>query len=90
MLFTWLSNHITTRANVFSFDLSVQICDPPYYPGAEYPFKAYKVNQGYSRKQILGALDRSTTLRVKPDGSCDFNGDVDVKMLRVTDDLRSY
>jgi len=42
------------------------------------------------RDRLLGILDRSTILRVNPDGTCDFTGPVEVRMLRLTDDLRVY
>jgi len=92
MIFTWIANHFTTRANVFGVDLDVRICDPPAYPGKRYPFRHYKTEprRSYPRKQVMGILDRSTTLRVNPDRTCDFTGPVEPRILRFTDDLRVY
>jgi hypothetical protein len=90
IVFTWIANHFTTRANVFDLALSAEICDPPFYPGRKLPFMAYKSKREHARKQLLAILDRSTILRVNPDGSCDFSGPIGVRMLRMTDDLRVY
>ena len=94
MLFTWMSNHFTTRANVFSIDLNVEICQPPFYPGKKLPYRTYRTKRAYARKQLLSILDRSTTLRIKTVngrlGPCDFAGPVEVRMLRLTDDLNVY
>jgi len=90
MLFTWVANHFTTRANVFQVDLNVEICEPPYYPGRKLPFKVSKTKRSFARKQFLIIMDRSTVLRVNPDGTCDFTGPVQVRMLRSTDDLVIY
>ena len=95
MMFTWMANYFTTRDNVFEIDVNTQLCEPPYYPmrgGAQVqlPFKAYRSARGYARKQVLGILDRSTCLRVKPDRTCDFTGPVQVRMLRATDDVQVY
>jgi hypothetical protein len=87
MVFTWISNYLTTRANVIEVDVNVELCDPPYYPGKKIPFRAYKSERTYARRQLLGILDRSTILRVNADGTCDFTGPVEVRMMRVTDDL---
>ena len=89
MMFTWLSNHITTRANVFLIDLCVDICDPPRYPGQERPFPYYRTKKSYARKQLLGLLDRASTLRILPDGTCDFTGPVDTRLIRFADDMRT-
>jgi hypothetical protein len=90
MIFTWISNYYTTRSSVFEVDMNVQLCDPPYYPGGRYPFKTYRIKREYARKQLLGILDRSTALRVAPDGTCDFSGPIGTRMLRTTDDLIVY
>jgi hypothetical protein len=90
MLFTWIANHYTTRSSIFEVDVNAEICDPPYYPGRNLPYHAYKTKQSYARKQLTALLDRSTTLRVSPDGSCDFSGPVGVRLLRMTDDLIVY
>jgi hypothetical protein len=87
MVFTWIGNYLTTRNSIFEVDLNVEVCDPPYYPGTKLPFRACKSQRTYARKQLLGILDRSTTLRVHSDGRCDFAGPVEVRMMRVTDDL---
>jgi len=87
MVFNWISNYLTTRANVVEVDLNVELCDPPRYPGKKLPFRAYKSDRTYARKQLLGIFDRSTILRVNADGTCDFTGPVEVRMTRVTDDL---
>jgi hypothetical protein len=97
MLFTWIANYFTTRANVFECDLSVQTSALPIYP--EYdgerrklPFASHKVNERTIRstKQVLAILDRSTCLRISDDGTCDFSGPVEARMVRVTDDLRTW
>jgi len=95
MLFTWVANHFTTRCNVFELDLNVDICKPPYYPQVsgsprKLPFRVCKTLQVFAKKQTLAILDRSTCLRVAPDGRCDFSGPVDIRMLRFTEDKRSY
>jgi hypothetical protein len=94
LIFTWISNYLTTRGSVFEADLTAEICDPPYYPGPPYlpavklPYHAYKSKSSYARKRMLALLDRSTALRVNnADGSCDFTGPITVRMLRTTDDL---
>ncbi|HUV38826.1 MAG TPA: hypothetical protein VMY39_04400, partial [Planctomycetota bacterium] len=91
MVFTWVANYFTTRANVFEVDVNVQLSEPPFYPGRKLPFPAYKTRgDEFGRKQILTILDRSTTLRVNPDGTCDFTGPVETRMLRFSDDLKVY
>jgi hypothetical protein len=90
MVFTWIANHFTTRANVFDVDVSAEICDPPFYPGKKLPFPVSRSRREHARKQLLAILDRSTTLRVSSDGRCDFTGPVEVRMIRMTDDLRVY
>ena len=82
------------RKNVFDIDLDVQICDPPKYPGVT-PLRAYKVNRKYAHKELMGILDRSTTLRIGKDasgnpGPCDFTGPVEVRMMRESEDVRTY
>jgi hypothetical protein len=90
MMFTWMANHFTTRSGVFEVDINAEICAPPFYPGRKLPYPVYKTNQSYARKQLIGILDRSTILRVAGDGRCDFSGPVEVRMLRMTDDLIVY
>jgi hypothetical protein len=90
LIFTWISNYYTTRSSVFEVDLNVQLCEPPYYPDKWLPFRAYRTRRTYARKQLLGILDRSTALRVAPDGTCDFSGPIGTRMLRTTDDLIVY
>ncbi len=96
MVFTWVSNYLTTRSNVFEIDLMVAVSDPPFYPGStnnsprQLPLPAYKSPRIYAKKQIVGILDRSTCLRILPGGVCDFTGPVDIRMLRFSDDKRAY
>ncbi|HUU42248.1 MAG TPA: hypothetical protein VMX57_00625, partial [Planctomycetota bacterium] len=95
MVFTWIANHFTTRSNVFDVDLVVETCNPPYYPRSsntprKLPFRTYKTDEVYARKHLLGILDRSTCLRIGPDGRCEFTGPVDVRMLRFTDEKRVW
>ena len=90
MMFTWFANHFTTRANVFEVDINARICQPPYHPGPKLPYPAYKSKREFARKQLLAILDRSTSLCVNSDGTCDFTGPVKVRMLRISDDLRVY
>ena len=94
MTFTWIANHFTTRSNVFEIDLIIDLCRRPHYPGGgegpKLPFRTYKTGIEYARKQVLGILDRSTCLRILPDGRCEFNGPVDVRLLRFSDDKRVY
>ena len=95
MMFTWMANYFTTRDNVFEIDVKAQLCEPPYYPtrsGAQVHCRSSptRPSAAYARKQVLGILDRSTCLRVKPDRTCDFTGPVEVRMLRVTDDVQVY
>jgi len=90
LIFTWIANHYTTRANLFEVDINVRLCQPPYHPGRKLPYPAYKSQRELARKQLLAILDRSPTLRVNADGTCGFNGPVEVRMLRMTDDLRVY
>ena len=97
MVFAWISNYYTTRANVFECDLSIQLSDRPMYP--EYdgkrrklPFQAYRVEDRHVRttKQLLAILDRSTCLRINENRTCDFSGPVEARMVRFTDDLRAH
>ena len=96
MIFTWVANHLTTRANVFNVNVKVDLCDKPGYPGAAegdpraLPFKAWKSDRVYAHKQLLGILDRSTCLRVNEDNTCDFSGPVDVRLLTTADDMEVY
>jgi len=90
MVFTWVSNYFTTRANVFEVDINVQLTNPPHHPGRKLPFRAYKTIGEHGRKQALSILDRSTILRVNPNGTCDFTGPVETRMLRISDDLKVY
>jgi hypothetical protein len=90
MVFSWVSNYFTTRANVFELCVTVDIGPPPPYPGRKLPMKTWKSKTPYAHKQIVGVLDRSTTLRIEPNGSCDFTAPIDLRMLRFTDDVRVY
>jgi len=95
MVFTWIANHFTTRSNVFDIDLVVETCQPPYYPNRygtprKLPFRTLKTEQVFARKHVLALLDRSTCLRIGPNGRCEFTGPVDVRMLRLTDEKRVY
>ncbi|HUU43102.1 MAG TPA: hypothetical protein VMX57_04945 [Planctomycetota bacterium] len=90
MFFTWVSSYVTTRANVFEINLNVDITDPPYHPGVKLPMRAYKSKDRFARKQLMGVLDRSTTLRIGPGGRCDFTGPVDKRVIRFSDDLHVY
>jgi hypothetical protein len=96
MIFTWVANYLTTRSNVFELDLMINVSAPPQYPGSlagtprQLPFQTYKVQRPFARKQVVAILDRSGCLRVRPDKTCDFSGPVDVRMLRFTDDKRTY
>ena len=95
MVFGWASNYFTTRSGIFDIDIVVDTCAPPYYPNQDgtplkLPLRAYKSNNVFSRKQALGILDRSTCLRVLPNGTCDFSGPVEVRMLRFTDEKKVY
>ncbi len=95
MLFTWVANHLTTRSNVFHIDLIIDICRPPSYPQYDgekrkLPMQAYKSARSITHKQVLGILDRSTCLRILPDGRCEFTGPIDVRMLRFSDDKRVH
>ena len=90
MVFTWIANHFTTRSNIFEVDLNVEISEPPFYPDRKLPGRVYKTSDAFARKQLLSILDRSTVLRVGPDGTCDFTGPVETRMLRMTDDLLVY
>jgi len=95
MVFGWASNYFTTRSGIFDIDIVVDTCAPPYYPNQngtplKLPLRAYKSNNVFSRKQALGILDRSTCLRVLPNGTCDFSGPVEVRMLRFTDEKKVY
>jgi hypothetical protein len=98
-LFTWLSNYITTRSNVFEMDLNVDLCTPPYYPGCsprstpapvKLPSPAYRSGLSFARKQLLAIFDRSTCLRINSNGTCEFTGPVEVRMLRFTEDQRVH
>ena len=90
MVFTWVANYFTTRANVFEVDINARICEPYFHPGRKLPFRSYRSKREYARKQLLGILDRSTVLRVNQDGRCDFTGPINVRMLRMSDDLSIY
>ncbi len=90
MPFTWIANYFTTRANVFELNMTADVASPPYYPGRLLPMKAWRSRTIYARRQILGVIDRSTTLRVLPNGRCDFTGPVELKVLRFSDDARVW
>jgi len=90
MVFTWVANYLTTRANVFEIDVNARVCQPYYHPGRKLPYHSYKSHREFARKQLIGILDRSTILRVNPNGTCDFTGPVEIRMLRASDDLRVY
>jgi hypothetical protein len=90
MFFSWISNYITTRANVFEINVNVDICEPPYYPDRKLPMHAFKSQRRFARKQLLGILDRSMMLRIRDDGRCDFTGPVGVRIMRFSDDMRVY
>ncbi len=89
MIFTWVSNFFTTRQNLFEMNLTVDFCKTPYYPGRVLPAKAWKTESVYARRQMIGVIDRSTMLRVQPNGACDFSGPADMK-LRFTDGERVW
>jgi hypothetical protein len=83
--FTQAANFLTTRSNTFTIEIITQLTDPPYYPGANYHRGAYKCKynygyeyQPYAQRHLLLLVDRSTTLRLGPNGSCDFTGPVRV------------
>jgi hypothetical protein len=95
MIFTWIANFLTTRANVFGMEVHVDLCEPPDYPKrggvpVRLPYKACATSRVYARKQALGILDRSTCLRIGPDGECDFTGPVEMRMFRFGDDVLVY
>ena len=94
MVFTWIANHVTTRNNVFSIDGTAQLSAPPYYQKGSnnqpLPFKTYRCRNEYSHKKLLGVLDRSTCLRIRSDGTCDFTGPIDVRLMRLSDDVRVW
>ena len=92
MTFGWISNFFTTRNNVFSVTAISQLCSPPVYKrgtNGPLPFKSYRSSIQYAKKQAVGILDRSTCLRIR-NGRCDFTGPVDVRTLRISDDLQVY
>jgi hypothetical protein len=90
MIFNWISNYFTTRANVFEVNVTADLCTPPYHPGRVLPMVASKTARVLARKQMIGVVDRSSTLRVRPDGGCDFTGPVQFRVTRFTDDARVY
>ena len=90
MIFTWLSNYLTTRSNVFEIDLSVDLCEAPAHPGVKIPLPVNKTRRSWARRKMLGILDRSTCLRIQPNGRCEFTGPVEVRMLRITEDKRVH
>ena len=90
MIFTWVSNYFTTRHHVFEMNMVVDIGPTPYYPGRKLPMPTHKSDTTYARKQVIGVLDRSTTLRIDPSGACDFTAPVNFRMLRFTSDVRAY
>jgi hypothetical protein len=94
MMFTWMSDFFTTRANVFTVDLDARLCEPPYYPEiGRVPLAACKSSRTYARRQFRAILDRSVCLRLKSKGGgeyeCDFTGPVEVRMMRPADEARS-
>ena len=95
MLFTWISNYFTTRSNVFGVDLIVDVCEPPGYPDRDgdrrkLPVPVFRSRRSFAQKQVLGILDRSTCLRVNSDGTCEFTGPVEVRLLRFSDERRVH
>lgn len=75
-LFTQLANYLTTRSHTFTVEIVVQITDVPFHPGRNYRRGAYKVRRVYAEGHLVLLVDRSTTLRVNPNGTCDFTGPV--------------
>ncbi len=83
-LFTWYANLLTTRNSVFTVEIVTELTAPPYYPGHALQHGCYKIQSDSvrSRKHLLAVLDRSQTLRVASDGTCDFTGPVKVLVQR--------
>ena len=52
--------------------------------------KAVKTRRVYAHKQVIGVVDRSATLRVLPNRSCDFTAPVQFRVIRFPDDIRVY
>jgi len=73
-LFTQVANFITTRDHTFTIEIVTQLTDPPYYQ--EFGTPTYKVKEVHAQKHLILLVDRSTTLRVGADGSCDFTGPI--------------
>ena len=73
-LFTQMANFITTRAHTFTVEIVAQLTEPPYYQ--EYTRPTYKVDRVHAEKHLILLVDRSTTLRIAADGSCDFTGPI--------------
>jgi len=73
-LFTQMANFMTTRDSTFTIEVVTQLTEPPYYQ--EFPQPTYKVDRVHAEKHLILLVDRSTTLRVAADGSCDFTGPI--------------
>ena len=71
-------------ASLTCFKRKREVTKPPYYPGHTMEHKCYKVRSGdvQGQKHVLAVLDRTTTFRVEPDGTCDFTGPVRVMVMR--------
>ena len=69
-----MANFITTRDHTFTIEIVTQLTDPPYYQ--EFGTPTYKVKEVHAQKHLILLVDRSTTLRVGADGSCDFTGPI--------------
>jgi len=65
---------MTTRSHTFTIEVVTQLTEPPYYQ--QFPLETYKVNEVYAEKHLILLVDRSTTLRIAGDGSCDFTGPI--------------
>ena len=81
--FTWAANYLTTRNSVFTAEIIAEVSNPPYYPGQlVHPSWLVRDTDVFARKHLLAILDRSRTLQVNPNGTCDFSGPVKVRALR--------
>ncbi|HUV39104.1 MAG TPA: hypothetical protein VMY39_05790 [Planctomycetota bacterium] len=72
--FMHAANFLTTRSNTFTVEIVTQIVDAPKWPGKNHHRGYYQTDFVHSEKHLILLLDRSTTLRFNPDGSCDFTG----------------
>jgi hypothetical protein len=71
-----MANYLTTRSHALTIEILGQVTTKPFYPGDKYPRKTYRVNTVLGQRHLVLLIDRSGTLRINEDGTCDFTGPI--------------